>query len=86
MFNVSRIKQLKLAKAEEEDALLNLVNNDTGHARRFHKNCFNVTRLNSNCWNESDLVGYRGMDVKDVWDVVAHRPQKIISEVNHFLL
>lgn len=74
-FNVTRIKQLKLAKAAEDgnsnQSLIDLQNS-----------CYNVSRLPDHCWNMSDLIGYGGRDAKQVWDLVAHRPEKIISEVN----
>ena len=76
-FNVSRIKELKLAKAVEEDAI-ELSNN---RSRHFQQRCYNVSRLPPDCWDISDLIGYRGMDVKQVWDAVAHNPEKMIIEV-----
>jgi hypothetical protein len=35
--------------------------------------------------NISQLVGVRGMDAKQLWDVIAHDPDQIIAEVIHFL-
>lgn len=36
--------------------------------------------------NISQLVGVRGMDAKQLWDVIAHDPDQIIVEVIHFLV
>jgi hypothetical protein len=36
--------------------------------------------------NISQLVGVRGMDAKQLWDVIAHDPDQIIVEVNSFLI
>jgi len=76
-FSVSRIKELKLAKAVEEDAIART----NIRARRFRDNCYNVNPLPLSCWDIADLIGYKGMNVKDIWDAVAQKPEDMIVEV-----
>ena len=65
-----------------------------------NKNSFNMTQFNLlkqelafernlshhqiKSWGLRDLIGFRGMDVKQLWDSLAHNPNKIISEVFHW--
>ena len=76
-FRVRRIKELKLAKAVEEDA----ITRTNIRARRFQSTCYNVNPVPPSCWDLSDLIGYDGMNVKDIWDAVAQKPEDMIDEV-----
>ncbi len=33
--------------------------------------------------NISQLVGFRGMDIKQLWDLITHDPKQLIEEVLH---
>ena len=76
-FSVRRIKEFKLAKAEKEDAIART----NTQASRFRRTCYNVNQLPSSCWDLSDLIGYNAMNIQDVWEVVAQKPEDIIAEV-----
>lgn len=36
----------------------------------------------ANIWDISPLIGFRGMDAKELWDSIAHDPKQIIEEVS----
>ena len=77
---MSRMKELKLAKAKQEDATDPKSNNK--RSRDLRNKCYNTNQpASASCWDISELIGYNGMDVKEVWDALAHNPDKMIEEV-----
>ena len=64
-----------------------------------NKNVFNMTQINSlqkaanvktdprqRTTNISKLVGFQGMDIKQLWDVITHDPNQLIEEVSTLTL
>ena len=51
-----------------------LLNNE----RREH---LNLTHRDADIVDIGELIGFRGMDVKEIWDATAHDSNKIIKEV-----
>lgn len=43
----------------------------------------NLSHHQTQSWGLRDLIGFRGMDAKQLWDSLAHNPNKIILEVFH---
>ena len=75
------MKELKLAKAKQEDATDPKSNNK--RSRDLRNKCYNTNQpAPPSCWDIGELIGYNGMlDVKEVWDALAHNPDKMIEEV-----
>lgn len=82
IFNVSRIRRL-LEWMNEEAMAVNVTTdgNETMSSRPPPVLVQPVGRT----WDVGRLVGFRGMDVQQVWDAVAHSAEEIVIEVDNDL-
>nr|CAG4649161.1 EOG090X02IW [Scapholeberis mucronata]SVE93500.1 EOG090X02IW [Scapholeberis mucronata] len=69
IFNMSQIRLLKEEMLLEELAI---------NSSRYDTSILSKAEA----WNISPLIGFRGMDAKQLWDSIAHDPNQIIEEVS----
>ena len=86
IFNVSRIRRLLELMNEEameiEMAGANLTDGVSGQpSNRSNRPPAVLVQPVGRTWDVGRLVGFRAMDVQQVWDAVAHNIDEIVAEV-----
>ena len=76
IFNMSQIRLLRAEMFGTQDVM-------TANQSDVERKLDAQQAAKQSPWNISQLVGFRGMDVKQLWDAIAHHPDKIIEEVRY---